>query len=262
MENIYEKKSSYPILIALASTLTTTEASAIELTGWTGVGNYGTLGADGVVTLSPFAGSTQYGYVTTEGGVTGVGLGFGGETNGSVINSPVFSANDGDLLEFYFNFVTSDGAGYADYAWAKLLDDALNEIALLFTARTTPGGDTVPGFDMPSLNATLEPVTTPIIDGASDWSPLGGFSGACWDIGCGYTDWIKASYAIADAGSYVLQMGVVNWDDTLYDTGMAFDGATIAGQEIGGHNVPEPATLTLLGLGFAGISFMRRKQFA
>lgn len=255
------KKIKLSIFI-LASALSA-EASAIELTGWTGVGNFGTLGADGVVTLSPFAGSTQYGYVTTEGGVGGVGLGFGGETNGSVISSPVFSANAGDLLEFYFNFVTSDGAGFADYGWAKLLDSAMTEVALLFTARTTPGGDTVPGFGMPTLNATLDPLSTPIIAGGPAWSPLDGDSGECFDTGCGYTDWIKASYGIADAGDYILQMGVVNWTDTAFQTGMAFDGATIAGQNIGGeNNVPEPATLALLGMGFAGMGFKRRKQSA
>ena len=39
--------------------------------GWTGVGSYGTLAANGVVTLAP-GGGTQYGYVSTVNGVTGV----------------------------------------------------------------------------------------------------------------------------------------------------------------------------------------------
>lgn len=38
---------------AMASMLAAAPASAILLTGWTGTGNYGTLGADGDVTLSP-----------------------------------------------------------------------------------------------------------------------------------------------------------------------------------------------------------------
>jgi hypothetical protein len=251
---------------AMASMLAAAPASAILLTGWTGTGNYGTLGADGDVTLSPF-GDSQYGYVTTDGGVNGVGLpgvgdGDGGSpTTGSVITSPVFAADSGDSLEFYFNFVTSDGAGFADYAWARLLDADSNEIALLFTARTRDdGGDTVPGFGMPDPVASLTPGSTPIIGGGPDWSPLGGDSGSCYDTGCGYTDWVQAAYNIGVAGNYRLEIGVVNWNDSAFDSGMAFDGATIAGQVIGEPTeVPAPAPLALLGLGLISLWLSRRK---
>jgi hypothetical protein len=247
----------------LTGVLVANTAQAIVISSWSGVGNYGSLGADGVVTAPP-SGDAQYGWVSTAQGIGSVGLGLGSETNGSVITSPLFSAGAGDLLEFYFNFVTSDGAGYADYGWAKLLDNANNDYALLFTARTTPGGDTVPGFGMPALNATLDPASTPIIPGGPVWAPLGGSSGGCYSTGCGYTDWIKASFAIADAGLYALQIGVVNWGDTAYNTGMAFDGATIAGGDIGngGTPVPEPAAMLLMGTGIAGLIATRRKKKA
>ncbi|MDF1614073.1 NF038132 family protein [Desulfurivibrio dismutans] len=246
----------------LAGIMLANPAHAIDITGWGGVGSYGSLGANGVVTAPP-SGDSQYGWVSTNGGVSGVGLGLGSETNGSVISSPLFSAETNDLLEFYFNYVTSDGAGYADYGWAKLLDDTGNDYALLFTARTTPGGDTVPGFGMPALNATLEPASTPIIGGGPSWSPLGGSSGSCFSGGCGYTDWIKASYTITDPGMYALQIGVVNWGDTAYDTGMAFDGATIAGIDIGGDGpapVPAPATMLLFATGMISLAGARLRR--
>ena len=41
--------------------------------GWTCEGSCGALGADGVVTLAP-SGSSHYGWVSTSGGVYGLGL--------------------------------------------------------------------------------------------------------------------------------------------------------------------------------------------
>lgn len=225
--------------------------------GWDCTGNCGTLGADGDVTASPLGSS--YGWVSTDGGVDGVGLdGLVGE-EGSILRSSLFAANANDPLEFYFNYVTSDGQGFADYAWAALLDESLNHVATLFTARTLADGTIVPGSGMPTPEATLTPINVPIIDKAPIWAPLGGNSGACYTgvgNGCGYTGWIQSSYNIAAAGNYYLTFGVTNWDDNGYDSGMAFDGITVAGKAVG--EVPEPTILSLFALAVLG--FARRKS--
>jgi hypothetical protein len=224
--------------------------AAIDTTGWLCTGSCGMSGANGVVPLSPFPGTTAYGWVSSVNGVTGLGLpgigGTGSATNGSRIRSGIFSATSGQVLSFYFDYVTSDGAGYADYAWARLLDSVGNEVALLFTARTTAGGNTVPGFSMPPPAASLNPASTPIVAGAPSWSPLAGSSGSCYAAGCGYTGWVQATYTIAASGNYQLEFGVVNWNDQAYDSGMAFDGATIGGNPIGpGAGVPPAVVPTL-----------------
>lgn len=242
-------------------------ASAIP-TGWTCTGNCGTSGADGVVTAAP-NGDATYEWVSSDNGAaqgTYTNLGIGEETNGSTLLTGLFSATAGDSLEFDFNYVTSDGAVYIEYAFAQILDSSMNAVDLLFAARTNPtsGADTVPGFGLPPIAATMTPGSTPIIPGGPAWSPLGGNSGSCYSTGCCYTDWIHSSYTIADSGNYYLLFGVVNWRDLGYDSGLAISGATIGGVSIDEPgptgSVPEPGTLFIFSLGLIALGAKKRRQ--
>jgi hypothetical protein len=228
------------------------------------VGNCGTLGANGDITASPLGGT--YNWVSTDGGVAGGGsLGLGSETSGSRTNTGAFSANAGSVLTFYFNYATSDGAGFADYGWSQLQTAGGANVATLFTARTTPGGDTVPGFGLAPPLATLVPSSTPILlgsgtNGGPVWSPLGGNSGQCFALGCGYTGWIQATYTIETAGLYRLAFGVTNWDDNAFDSGLAYAGVFVDGNPVGG--VPEPTSWAMLiaGFGLVGATARRRRN--
>lgn len=251
----------YALLLVLVLVSATAAAGTIP-SGWSCTGNCGTDGASGVVGLGPSG--NPYEWVSTSGGLGGVGTltGIGG-TNGSVLTSSTFAAGAGDPLSFYFNYVTSDGAQYADYAWVKLVNAGTSTSILLFTARTTPGGDTVPGFGMPAVDpgVTLLPPSTPIIPGGPVWSALDGSSGLCYSTGCGYTGWIGSSYTISVAGNYYLQFGTTNWLDTLWDSGLAIDNVKVAGELIPGQ-VPEPGTLALLGSGLLGLARTIRRKLA
>ncbi len=253
------------VLVLLASCPSPVFADTVPA-GWTCVGNCGSSGADGVVPLSP-TGNSSFQWVSTNQGLIGVGILPTGplgsptnETNGSTLATSLFSANAGDPLSFYFNYTSSDGAGFADYAWAGLFNSSNTLQALLFTARTTPTGDAVPGFGVPLPAATLTPPTVPIQDGLTTWSPLGDSSDSCFDVGCGTTGWILSTFKITTTGNYYLKVGAVNWLDEAFDSGLALDGVSVAGVPITPPTTaPEPASLAMLACALAGVGVLRRK---
>ena len=228
--------------------------------GWTGVGNFGTVtGVNGDVATPP-NGNTSYGYVSTDNGVNGsTPFGISGTTTGSNLRSSVFSAAAGDPLNFYFNYITSDGSGFADFGYAQLLNaGTLTQAALIFTARTKPSGNIIPGFGLPAIDATV-PVAT-IIAKQTNWSPLGSDSGKCFAAGCGQTGWVLSAFNIAVAGDYLLEFGVANFSDNIFDSGLAFDGITVAGVPITPPSeVPVPAALPLMASALAAFGYSRRR---
>lgn len=267
---------------------------------WACTGNCGT-SADiqGNSVVTPL--STAYGWVSTANGVDAVspfvnvpgvlnpdtGLPTGiGNTNGSLLRSNIFSASSGEVLKFEFNYVTSDGGSYADYAWARLLNaNDLSQAAVIFTARTNTdtAADVIPGFGLPNPDTTLSPTHVPIIDVGYDatinlgpnWSALGSSDGTCYSSGCGYTGWVGASYSMSSSGNYILEFGVTNWDDQAWDSGLAFNTVTIGkGTGLPGDDVeieddsrnvsavPEPETYAMLiaGIGMLGNVVRRRRK--
>jgi hypothetical protein len=117
--------------------------------GWTCTGNCGSSGADGFVPLSP-AGNPAYEWISTNGGIVGVGAlagvtgvgGRGSATNGSTLQTNTFAASAGSLLNFYFNYTTTDGALVSDYAWAELFNSADVPVALCSPQHARPPAET------------------------------------------------------------------------------------------------------------------------
>ena len=225
---------------------------------WRCTGMCGTLGADGVVGLAPGGGSA-YGWISTYNSTSEVSLpgagGVEGANNGSILRSVSFMADANAALDFRFNYVTTDGAGYADYAWARLLDADDRQVALLFTARTSENGNAIPGFDMPPSEATLTPFPVAVAPGQTMWSPLGPDSDECYDAGCGATGWVRGQYAIANAGKYRLEFGVTHWDDRDFDSGLALDAITVGGTPL---PIPEPGQYAMLLAGLAMLGTLKR----
>ncbi len=252
---------------AVTAAVVVSAFAATGATASTCIGNCGTGQPNGDVTAPP-VGGPGYGYVSTYQGVDDAGqIELAGGTNGSEFITDTFTAEAGDPLAFYFNYVTSDGTGqYIDYAFSELLAADDTHIAYLFTARTTPTGDTSPGFGLPANDSTLTPASTPITPGATAWLQLGDSTGLCFSgigQGCGNTGWIASSYTIADAGSYKVRFGVTNFGDIAYDSGLAYAGVTIDGTPVPiGGDVPEPATWAMFIGGFGLVGSVLRKRRA
>ncbi len=244
-----------------------------DLSGWACTGECGATAASGDIGLSMF-GSPRYGYVATAGstvyGVSPLVLSDnsrGIETNGSRLVSGSFAAAAGDQLAMAFNYVSTDGKGFDDYAWARVVDAGNGSlVAWLFTARSSNSNTKgiVPGdvvskdeFDPAERLVGYKDWDFVSKDAADpvDWSPLGGSNRSCWEdnaAGCGYTGWLESRYAFTAGGSYRIEVGVVNWGDEAFDSGLAFDYAHLSAP------VPEPATWALMLTAFGAFGAFRR----
>lgn len=264
------KREALPVIGAVALLMLTPMAARASACA----GTCGTAVANGDVTLPP--GFSSYYYVTTMDGPMGGGdlpaiFGSPGvdSTNGSTFTTDSFTASSGELINFYFNYVTSDGSGFPDYAWAGLMSTGGGPSYLIFSAQTQPTGNTVPGFTLPPLapGASLTPPTSPIMsgsgtDGGPVWAQLGASSGSCYKAGCGLTGWIGSQFDGEAAGTYTLQFGVSNTNDESYDSGLAFAGVEVGGQPV--VSTPEPSSLALLAAGVVtlALAVVRRRRRA
>jgi hypothetical protein len=227
--------------------LSATPASAAEC-----FGNCGEIdvsqGISGSITPPPANGDNLFFWVSTRNGVAGGGTlpgQSGSETNGSRLVSAPFFAEAGQKISYYFNYITSDGAGFADYAWSQLRGVGGNStIANLFTARTKPSGTIAPGLDLPDVEADLTPASVTIQPGTI-FAPLGTSSGSCFSAGCGNTGWIFSEYTVQTSGTYELAFGVTNWSDTAFDSALAFDGLLLGGSVIGDGSSPTQPLLPI-----------------
>lgn len=252
-----------------------------NLADWTCNGACGAVAPGGDIGASP-TGNATFGYVTTAGSsdtnVSPFDAGnnaTGAATNGSRFLSGAFGAAGGDQLNLYFNYASTDGKGFDDYAWARVVNASDNAlVSWLFSARSTNSGtrNVVPGDLLDK--SQFDPDTTLV--GYKDWdfnsktsadpidfSVLGDANGTCWRDnakGCGHTGWLESSVSFSEAGSYRVEVGVSNWGDTAYDSALAFDFNGLSGIAGPVAPVPEPGTLPMMASGLALLGLATRRR--
>lgn len=229
MTRMVVNKVRWSVLAVLGFPLLTPAAELLE--NWSCEGVCGTGGAEGVI-VSPPSGAESFAWVSTaRSAVWGVGLPGSPGTNGTRMRSDLIPMTQGQELVFHFNYATTDGGGFTDYAWARLLDSTGNPVAMLFNSRTSTAGFNIPGDGLPPLDATVDLEGMVFQQFSPVWSALGNDSGRCFTRGCGYTGWIPVRYAVPETGSYVLEFGVVNWSDLRFQSALAIDSSVLHGAD-------------------------------
>ncbi len=295
-------KSIRPMFFAMSALMLTPAVPAraaettIDHVAWLATGAAGLIEGTPTMPVSP-TGNDYFGFVTTAGGAGHFGSpdnvsplvlktdgkGNEGTNNGSKIVSDAFSGVAGNTLTLHFNYVSTDGRGYDDYAWARLVNSTDNETAAwLFTARSTNSarGNVIPGDvlnrqvdkDAPDqIDAVLNDGDRIGFDVSStQWQPLGVSSGYCWDDAntCGPSGWVKSTYTLANSGSFYLELGVANWGDEIFDSALAFDFVGLTAANFPNApliaSVPEPTSYAMLlaGIALVGIAADRRRRKA
>lgn len=136
----------------------------------------------------------------------------GQQTNGSTWTSGPFNATAGDQIDVWFNYASTDGKGFDDYAWGLLAGCrqrrpgglALHGTQLQFQHRQHRAGrrGDEEGIDPRDriVNYDSYKFTSKTVDDPIDWQPLGGSNGTCWRdnaAGCGFTGWLQSCHAFA-----------------------------------------------------------------
>ncbi|MBK7951227.1 MAG: NF038132 family protein [Deltaproteobacteria bacterium] len=306
-------------LVPTSAPITARAASLAPVVGalqWTQTGTSGVItgdyqsteeATDSELGISP-VGSLRFGFLSTLGGITpdpenGVASvsplilnpdprsGFT-HTNGSKTTSTPFVAQAGDQLILYFNYVSTDGLDYRDYAWARLVDSATNATAAwLFLAQSgnAPDGDGTSDYvhdkvlklqtdeiladqDQDAVLNDGQPVIGMPMGALSVWAPLGESADACWakdptTSSCGATAWVKSDYTLPDGGTYFLELGIMNWGDEQYQSALAFDFEGLASENLGpgitvydNTDVPEPHAAGALVSGIGALVVLARRR--
>lgn len=274
-------------------------AMAISVTASDGTGNdlVSTLLGSGV---SVVGGSTSYngsgsesGIFTGGGGATGIGMGSGillttgtatdaegpnvsdntttvNGLGGNAALDALHSTTTQDATVLSFDFTIGSGSGgdlffnfvFASEEYNEFTNSNFNDVFGLF----------VDGVNVALIPGTSDPVSinnvnggNPLGTGASnpglynnnDLQDGGPFFDVEYD---GFTDVFTAEALGLDAGVHTMTIAIADVGDSGWDSAVFLQADTFSNEPTPNDPIPEPATVTLLGLGLAGLAAKARRR--
>ena len=230
-------------------------------------GAAGAIGIDAGVILTTGNATLAVG-PNNQDGATGV-TGTGSDPDLAAL-IPGLKLNDANVLEF--DFTTSTGSLFFSYVFAseeynEYVNSSFNDVFGFF----------VNGVNIALIPGTTMPVAINTVNcGFSSGGALPGSNpqncdkfnnndlqngGPFFDIQYdGFTDVFVASITGLSIGTHRIKLGIADGRDSSLDSAVFLKAGSFTDIDPGNPTIPEPATLALLGLGLAGLSFARRRK--
>ena len=194
-------------------------------------------------TATDAVGPNDSGSTGTANGSGGNGL-LDGLVGGTVEDATVlefdFTTDTGDL---FFNFV------FASEEYNEFVNQGFNDVFGFF----------VDGVNIALIPGTSDPVSIDNINLGSNPGLYNDNEAGAFDIEYdGFTDVFTASAMGLSAGSHTMTIAIADFGDSIYDSAVFIEAGTFSSTP--NNPVPEPTTMTLLGLGLAGLVAKSRRR--
>ncbi|GAB6162462.1 hypothetical protein JCM12298_16210 [Desulfothermus naphthae] len=162
------------------------------------------------------------------------------------------STFDATVLQFDFNTLTNNlyfNFVFASEEYEEYVNSGYNDVFAFF----------IDGTNIALVPNTNDPVSINTINQSINSSYyISNVNGAYNIQYDGFTTVLTAQLQGLSTGNHHMKIAIADTGDYVYDSAVFIEAGTFSGNNV--NSVPEPASLTLIGLGFSGFFISRRKK--